>query len=193
MVLYLERVNRETGIDAGAAYASGRVVGWHLFWLTAAAVLVGAALLLGQCATAHAQDAEAAPAECGDTTGHTAPRRASVTHEGEAGVWFRLDVARCLLGDVTELRLVRERVGLLDARLEIREEQITLTREALDLGRRAEERATGALEAAVRGRREAEEERDAWWRSPILWFAVGAVVTVALEVVAVYALAALTP
>lgn len=190
LVRYMRRVN-ETSPGLGAAgdraHAHGRRAGWHLFWFFVAAVLVGSALLIADTATA--QDTPAA--ECGDAGEHAAPRRATLTHAGESGVWFRGDVVRCLLGDVEELRLLRDRVGLMDERLTLRDDQLRLSREALALGRAAEERATGALEAAVRRARQAEEDRDAWWRSPVLWFTVGAVLTIGLEVAAVALLGAI--
>lgn len=113
-------------------------------------------------------------------------RRAVTSFLGHEGIWFHLDVARCMLGRLTALPAYAQQVRLLEARLELgldRERHIQRLRELAEEGERV---AVDALEAAVRARREAEEARDAWYRHPAFWAALGAVLTVALEVVAVY-------
>jgi hypothetical protein len=115
-------------------------------------------------------------------------RRAELVHEGQPGLWFQADVARCLLRDVSELgelRLIRIDLGL---RLERTDEYVELLREQLDLAEQATERAQGSLQAAVRGRREAEDALHAWYRSPWLWTAVGAILAGGLVALSAYAL-----
>jgi hypothetical protein len=82
-----------------------------------------------------------------------------------------------MLADIAELPLLRERVNLFDQRLLLSREHLGFMTEQLALANAATERATGALEAAVRGQREATEALDAWYRSPLLWFITGIVVT----------------
>jgi hypothetical protein len=53
-------------------------------------------------------------------------------------------------------------------------------RTSLDLAVESRDQAVGAIEAAVRGRREAEESRDAWHRSRVLWFGLGFVAALAV-------------
>lgn len=115
----------------------------------------------------------AAPASAQDCPAQVEHPGEALVLRGDPGQWFHREVARCLLADVEELRLLRQRVGLMDERLRIRDEQLAAMREAVDLSIQAEQRSSGALEAAVRRAREAEEDRDAWHRSPLLWGAVG--------------------
>lgn len=117
-------------------------------------------------------------------------RRASIAHAGVAGVWFHGDVARCMLGRLTALPLYARRVGLLEDRLQVSDERTALLNEAIQLGDQQQAQFQIALEAAVRRAREAEEERDAWYRHPALWFVVGGVIVAALVAVGAYALSA---
>jgi len=118
------------------------------------------------------------------------PRRATVEVNGVTGIWFRADVAREMLADLTELPLVRTRVQLLEGRLEIRDDQISSLRSVVELSQAAEERAVNALDEAVQARRAAEDARDAWYRSPILWTSVGMIIAGALVALTAYALSA---
>jgi hypothetical protein len=118
------------------------------------------------------------------------PRRATVEVNGVTGIWFRADVAREMLADLSELPLVRTRVQLLEGRLEIRDDQITSLRSVIELSQAAEERAVNALDEAVQARRAAEDARDAWYRSPVLWTSVGMIIAGALVALTAYALSA---
>jgi len=121
----------------------------------------------------------------------TENRRATVLHDGAVGLWFHADVSRCLLDRLQALPLYVERVSLFEERLTLSDERQALTHEQVQLAQAAEERAVEALEAAERGRREAEDDRDAWYRHPALWFAVGVVVAGALVAVGIYGLSAI--
>lgn len=92
--------------------------------------------------------ASGARADC--PAGPEEGRRAVVVHQGAEGVWFRLDVARCLLADVEELRLLRERVRLLDERLRLRDEQVELLRATVTLDDAIAERLAATADAALR-------------------------------------------
>jgi hypothetical protein len=114
-------------------------------------------------------------------------RRAVLTHEGESGIWFHLEVARCLLGRLSALPEYARHVRLLEDRLSLGDERDALRARQVALAEQEAQAASEALEAAVRRAREAEEARDAWYRRPGLWLAMGVVLSVALQAVAVWA------
>lgn len=127
-----------------------------------------------------------------DVEGVCAPevsvRRASVSHEGEPGIWFQMDVARCMLGRLAALPLYAQRVSLLEQRLQLSDERHLILRDALDIGASIETRYDLALQDAITRAREAEEAADKWYRSPTLWLVLGAVVGGALVGLGAYAL-----
>ena len=114
-------------------------------------------------------------------------RRAAISHEGQPGLWWHREVARCMAGRLMALPQYVERIRLLETQLTIAGEREGLVHRQALLAEQEAAAAVGALEAAVRGRREAEEDLNAWYRSPILWVVVGAAVVIILEVVAVWA------
>lgn len=135
----------------------------------------------------------AAAQELPDVEGVCAPeltenRRATVVHDGAVGLWFHADVVRCMLGRLRALPLYVERVRLFEERLTLTHERQELTQRQVQLAQEGEERAVGALEAAERGRRHAEEELNALWRQPALWFAMGGVVVGALMALGAWAI-----
>lgn len=109
------------------------------------------------------------------------PERKVLSIEGTEGLWFRQDVADRLLADLklaTQLRDgYQERVTLLERKLEIREEELALNVRLRVLAEQGEGRAVGALDAAIKGQKAAEADRDAWHRSRGLWFACGVLAT----------------
>ena len=117
----------------------------------------------------------------------TENRRAVVANEGDSGVWFHIEVARCMLGRLSALPEYARQLRLHEDRLELTDANDALLRRQVSLAVQEADAARGALEAAVRRAREAEESRDAWYRNPGFWFVVGTVVVIALEVVAVWA------
>jgi len=154
------------------------------------ALLTIAAVLLANTCDACAQELPDISAECAPDV--TTGRRATVLHEGQTGIWFHGDVARCMVGRLAALPLYAERVRLLDQRLQITGARDALRTRQVALAEEGEQRAVSALQAAVRARRSAEEALDAWWRHPGFWAAVGAVVVVGLEVLAVWAFSEVT-
>lgn len=118
----------------------------------------------------------------------TGTRRASLEHEGVAGFWVEGRVMRCLLGRLEAAPLYAQRVRLLEQRLHLSDERDELRQREVRLAVQGEERAVEALEAAERGKRRAEEELNAWWRHPVLWFALGGVVVGALMAVGGWAI-----
>lgn len=115
----------------------------------------------------------------------TDPRTAVVEHEGQSGIWFHSDVARCMLGRLKLLPLYAERITLLEQRLDLSDSRTTLLREQVELAEEGESRAVGALDESEAGRRRAEEKLHVWFRNPLFLVGAGVVVTVVLEVAAV--------
>lgn len=154
--------------------------------LILALALIGTALFIVVSASrACAQDA--LPSVEGDCAPDAPePRRALIQHESEAGVWFRMEVARCMLGRLSVLPLYAQRIRLFDERLRIDDERHALMERQVELSDEAERQAVGALEAAERGRREAEEDRDFERSLRWVWFGIGAGLVVLLEALAIW-------
>lgn len=89
-----------------------------------------------------------------------------------------------IIADLRELKPCRGRVKLLEDKLTLQADQIADLELAQGLAVQGQELATGALTAAVRGKREAEESRDAWHRSRALWLVVGVIAGIAITIVA---------
>lgn len=131
--------------------------------------------------------------ELPDVRGQCAPsvtehRGGRVEVDGLNARWFHPEVAACVALRLQALPLYAERVHLLEQRLSISDERDALRQREVRLTAQAEERAVGALEAAERGRRHAEEELNVWWRHPVLWFALGGVVVGVLMAVGGWAI-----
>lgn len=107
-------------------------------------------------------------------------RRAIVIHGGDGGIWFHMDVARCMLGRLAALPAYAEHVRLLETRLTLSDDRSALQAREVALATQEAETATEALTEASRGRREAMEQlvKERRWRS--LWAALGVALTVAL-------------
>jgi len=123
----------------------------------------------------------------------TADRSFVLAHDGQAGVWFHMEVARCMLGRLAALPLYAQRVSLLEGRLQLDDERTALVVREVSLAEEGEQRAVNALSASERGRRHAEDAKDAWYRAPALWFALGVIAAVAIGFVVVYGLQAVSP
>jgi hypothetical protein len=153
-----------------------------------AALLLIVGVLIAECGTAHAQDLELPPpetleAQCAPEV--TSGRRQTLEVEGQTGLWFHIDVARCMANRLALLPRYARHVRLLEERLEVAEERDALRAREVALAVQEADAARGALEAAIRRAREAEEERDAWYRHPVFLVAVGVVLTVVVQVGAV--------
>lgn len=142
---------------------------------------------------ARAQDAPL-PSVTGDCTPElTVNRRAQIPNAGADGIWFAMPLARCMLDRLTALPLYAERASLLEQRLVLSDRLTSIVREEQGLAVREADAARGALEAAVTRAREAEEDRDKWYRSPAFWALVGIAGTVLVEVVSVLLLREVSP
>ncbi len=155
-------------------------VSWK--WVAFAVVFWTAVTFLG-CGEAYGQHQRQPGDPCpGDMEG---PRRKTLEWDGTRGVWFRADVARCLLGDVKSIPRLNVQIELLERKAENQADEIDLRNEAVRIAIEESQIATGTLEAAIRGQRLAEEKLDHWSRSRLLWASVGAVAGFALVYLAV--------
>lgn len=154
--------------------------------LTTLSIVSVTSLLI--CAQAQAQDEESLP----DISGECAPdvtehRGGRIDIDGLNARWFHPDVARCMAVRLGSLPLYAQRVQLLEQRLTVSDDRHALMERQVSLAEEGEAHAVGALEAAVRGRREAEEdaasERTLRW----LWFGIGVAVIVVVEALALWA------
>lgn len=163
--------------------------GWVFYSLLTWLVAVSAA---------HADESPTLPT-ANDLTGLCAPEVAPQLRGGrlevdtdqgavENALWLHPDVARCMTTRLSLLPKYAARVELLEQRLELGKERLALEVRRADLAVEGEKEAVGALEAAERGRRQAEEARNRWYRKPGFLVAMGAVGIVIIEVVAVYVL-----
>ena len=144
-------------------------------------------LLISACSvTASAQDLPDFSAPCAPSI--TENRRAVLEYEGQSGIWFRHEVALCLLQRLNALPLFASRVRLLEQRLSITSDRDELRREQIGLAEQEAEQAQVVLEQAVRGRRQAEGRLHVWYRSPAFLIGTGVVITAALEALAIWAL-----
>jgi len=176
-----------------AAQTAFRARGYRHTPVDATAVLVAAgAVLAAICLWTADCSAETSPSPRVCAPEFEGTRRATVTVDGQVGVWFAAPVARCILADLEELPHVRVRVTLLEERLTLRDEQVERLRRAVGLAAEEAQTAADALETAVRLRREAEDSARVWWRSPVLWFAVGVVVSAGLVALTAYALSSVS-
>lgn len=114
-------------------------------------------------------------------------RRRSLTVEGQPGIWLAEPIAACMAGRLALVPELRKLVTVLELRVERTDAHVVLLERQLELSREIEAELERALEVAVRGR----ERTLRWHRRPALWWAVGVVSTVALQVVALRTVGAL--
>jgi hypothetical protein len=144
------------------------------------------ALLLAWSAVAQAQPPlPEAGAPCAP---EVMTRSALLTHAGQQGMWFHIDVARCMLARLEALPLYAERVRLLEQRLTLSDERHELMLRQVALAEEGERRAEQVLLNAERASRRASEEAGLERNLRWLWFAAGIVLTVAVQAVAIWAL-----
>ena len=133
-------------------------------------LLCSAILVCSWPATAHA---------C-DTVATATPGSTCVVLERESvrGLWFDLGTGNGLRKAkllVPELKL---QTGLLESKLEARDFQLESYRSVLKLKNGIQKEQQRAIGLLTKQERQAREALDAWYRSPVLWFAVGVVVPI---------------
>ncbi len=116
------------------------------------------------------------------TAAQTAPEWAKLTVDGVEGIWMPSTAHRLILADLREIPEQRRRVKLLEEKLSLQTGNLKDLRLAVAVATEARKEAVGALGAAVRGKREAEEDRDSWLRSPVLWAGIGLAGGIAITV-----------
>lgn len=100
-------------------------------------------------------------------------RRAVVEYQGAPGFWFRRDVALSMLCELRVLEQLRTRVSLLEARLQLRDDQVERWGAMYELAVQGETRALAVVEAAQQEAARAQDRVDAWYRHPALWVVAG--------------------
>ena len=125
-------------------------------------------------------------AQACDTAETATPESTCVVlkREGILGVWFDLataDVYRKLKLEVPELRI---QITTLETKAATRESQLGEYHEIVRLKDDSLKVAANSMDVFARRARKAEEALDAWYRSPALWFALGAVTTAGVAVMA---------
>lgn len=119
---------------------------------------------------------------------HVAVRRAVLDHEGRSGVWFDLDVARCMLARLDMLPRLSDLNRTLESRITIADRRYQLRVEASTLADEIMERYRTALVASESRADAAERRLASWHRSPVLWLMVGVVLSALLVGLSAYAL-----
>lgn len=112
-------------------------------------------------------------------------RRRSLTVEGQPGIWFDERVAACMASRLALATELRQLVTALELRVERTDAHVVLLERQLELSREIEARLEEALTLSF------SETVPRWHRRPALWWAVGVVSTVALQVVALRTVGAL--
>lgn len=117
------------------------------------------------------------------------PETIELKHEGHSGYWFAEETATTMLKDLKELKLLREKLELLDVKLELKGQHLELLREDLKITDNISEKWKVAFSEQVKLTQICEEQRNAWYRHPALWGGVGAVLGIGLTIGIGYALA----
>jgi len=150
--------------------------------------LILASMLLGSAVSAQA------PADaCAELRGDAAnqPDPSLMDRNGIHGMWFSMPTSRLMLCEVRTLRLESRDRSLVDQELALWGQRVDNLHEQIGLMTQARTALETAIAAAERRARDAEAERDAWYRSPFLWFALGGVAAAALVALAVGVLGSL--
>lgn len=117
-------------------------------------------------------------------------RRVQMTHHGQPGIWFDARVAKCMMVQLQTVTALRAQVADYEVRTLMNDQFTLLVERQRDLAVLESDKALGALESAVKGRREAEEALNKPGRSRALWFALGVFSGVLVVGVSAYAISA---
>jgi hypothetical protein len=103
-----------------------------------------------------------------------------LTNKGVLGYWFPMETGDKLLKDVTELKLLREKVSLMDAKFEAKDRLIELLKFDIQVSEGIGEKWKTAFEAQIKVTQKQQESYELqleaskkWYRSPVLWCGVG--------------------
>lgn len=127
------------------------------------------AFVLLVCSQAHAQ------IDCG---GDANNRLVPLAYSGVAGIWFRGDIARCLLAVAEELPRRRSEVSLLQERLQLSDDRANVLSAQVADARAESVRLQAAIdgrdvEIDALGRRLEAASQTPWYVHPVFWFCVG--------------------
>lgn len=117
------------------------------------------------------------------------PETIELEHEGHPGYWFAEETATKMLKDLKELKILREKLALIDIKLEKKDVQLELLREDIRITENISEKWKLAFEEQVKLTQICEEEKNAWYKHPLLWGSVGLVLGVGMTIGIGYALA----
>jgi hypothetical protein len=95
-----------------------------------------------------------------------------LTVEGQAGIWFPMGKARAMLKDLETAAGLRTERDLLDRRLSVEKERVVLLGQSL----KSTEQIVTLWKEAAESQSKLLVDKQPWWRSPVLWTAVGFVV-----------------
>lgn len=112
----------------------------------------------------------ATSAQCVDIEGKT---KAELVYEGEKGIWFRLDLARCVASDLADYHAKKSTISIMDQRLKLQKSRADFYREESE-----------TLHTYIKEKDSMIRDLLSWTRSPILWFVIGVAVS-AIVVVSV--------
>lgn len=101
-------------------------------------------------------------------------------NKGVMGYWFPMEAGDKLLKDVTELKLLRDKVSLMDAKLEAKDRLIELLRLDIQVSEGIGGKWKAAFEEQIKVTQNQQaqyeeqlKEAKKWYRSPVLWCGVG--------------------
>lgn len=106
----------------------------------------------------------------------TLPQPTAIEHEGVRGMWFADPIARYQLCQVQSLKLIKRKNFLAGHELSLWMHETRIEGRRAEIAVEAEERLKSIVAGAERRAQAAEEEMNAWDRSPVLWAVVGAAV-----------------
>lgn len=104
------------------------------------------------------------------------PRIVQMSYAGEPGAWVPIDALREMLADVEHSADLEHITKLQHAQLDVRAQRAAELQAAAENARDAAKKLDAALEQESKARQNAEDELDAWYRSPVLLLVTGAVV-----------------
>ncbi len=115
--------------------------------------------------------------------------RAVITYEGTEGIFFSEEVATKLLLDVEDLQVQKRKLGLLDSKLKLKDEKISILELEIiivdEIAGKFKENYEAEHKLRIADQKHYEgllKEKTAWYRSPGLWFGIGFLVAGALAV-----------
>lgn len=93
------------------------------------------------------------------------------------GVWFELTEADGMRRLKLEIPQLRFQIEKLEAQVAIEKRRAEMFKEAADLRAQALEASEKLVDRTLETSAKVQDNANAWYRSPVLWFAVGVVVT----------------